>query len=79
VRVIFSRVLTSREDAPPSRKLFRKRFFHTHLVRGGSVMLQPTESCSASFAYPPRQRWVLDASAYKATVSIKGGRQKSFL
>jgi len=44
---------------------------HTHLVRGGSLMLEPTvagvpESC----AYPPRQRWVVDAGAYSEMTAV---------
>jgi len=46
------------------------RSFHTHLVRGGSLMLRPTGrrrtagGARSPAAYPPRQRWVLDVTAY---------------
>ena len=41
-------------------------FLHTH-VRGGSLMLQPTGRAARSriSAYPPRERWVPDAPAYR--------------
>ena len=40
---------------------------YTHLVRGGSVMLQLTRHLRVPSisSYPPRQRWVRDVTAYK--------------
>jgi hypothetical protein len=48
----------------------RQIFAHTHLVRGGSLMLEPTRAAccwlrSEAFTYPPRPRWVADAGAYQ--------------
>src|SRR5687767_12855714 len=44
-------------------------FAHTHLVRGGFLMLEPTRRrrTAEPGAYPPRQRWVPDARAYWET------------
>jgi hypothetical protein len=45
---------------------------HTHLVRGGFLMLQPTAGAQHVLptmpvtTYPPRQRWVPDVVAYIA-------------
>jgi len=56
-------------DAPAYRKHRRLLpvLVHTHLARGGSVMLQPTGGIADFFrcSYPPRERWVRDASAYR--------------
>ena len=50
------------------RKNLRSRL-HTHLVRGGSLMLEPTKDIDARLplcsAYPPRERWVPNGPAYK--------------
>ena len=44
-----------------SRRVRVKVFAHTHLVRGGSLMLQPTDRGTRPRipAYPPRERWSL--------------------
>ena len=41
-------------------------FAHTGLVRGGSLMLQPTDRAARLRipAYPARERWFPDAPAY---------------
>ena len=50
----------------------RQALAHTHLVRGGFVMLKPTRSAVrlslllfTIWAYPRRETWVRDARAYK--------------
>jgi hypothetical protein len=49
------------------RRRVSRSVCHTHLVRGGSLMLQPTDgaACPPISGYPPRKRWVLDAPAYR--------------
>jgi hypothetical protein len=50
---------TTRASGGHSRQAMRVRgSFHTHLVRGGSVMVKPTNEWIGR-AYPPRESWVL--------------------
>jgi len=56
---------------------------HTHFVRGGFLMLQPTgprrtADDSRSSAYPPRQRWVSDATAYRKPCTAEDARSSAY-